>query len=351
MKTITTLLLLNTLLYSAESIQEAFEGLSHDGEIRLGAVKTDDASNNAKNTVALGGNLGFETAPFYGLSVGARFYTTNALFSKKEEPMFLSSDAKSYSILGEAYVKAEFSDTALTIGRQVLETPYANSDDVGMIQNSFEAYSLLNRSIPDTLVYLAILNKWSGVDSEVHDEFKELQSSEKAVLMAGVIYEGIKNTTLQAWHYKFDTLAYNYAEMGYEDERYALAVQYTDQENSNRAFGLMASGNLGAFTFSTAYNKVDGRVNNGFGGGPFFTSAEDHTIEIDELNQEGVLGSLSYSNDALTLGVTHAHFLVGADDTDYLVAYDFSEKQNIEFIYSDLHEDGTLVRLFAKYNF
>ncbi len=33
------------------------------------------------------------------------------------------------------------------------------------------------------------------------------------------------------------------------------------------------------------YNRVDGVVTNGFGGGPFFTSSEDHTV-ADVKDQE-----------------------------------------------------------------
>ena len=35
----------------------------------------------------------------------------------------------SFSVLGEAYIQAEFSNTTLKLGRQELETPFVNTDD------------------------------------------------------------------------------------------------------------------------------------------------------------------------------------------------------------------------------
>jgi hypothetical protein len=220
-----------------------------------------------------------------------------------------------------------------------------------MIPNTFEGYTLVNQDIANTTVILASLNKWAGIDADTPEKFNKLQDSSDAVLMASVIYEGIENTTLQAWHYKLDDADFNYFEAGYETEQFNLGFQYTDQDNDNTAFGLLAGVNIGDLALTTAYNKVSGTVSNGFGGGPFFTSAEDHTIEIDELDQEGILVSAEYTIDKVTLALVHANFDKGENDTDYVISYAVNDNHSLNLIYSDMYDDGKMVRFFANYSF
>jgi len=80
---------------------------------------------------------------------------------------FLSSENDSYSILGEAYVEFKKDKTIFKLGRQELETPYANTDDIGMIPNTFEAYIVRNNSIKDTTLIFGQVQKWAGVDSSL----------------------------------------------------------------------------------------------------------------------------------------------------------------------------------------
>jgi len=344
-------LLLGIVVLQADMLDEAFTNAKVEGQLRVGAIQIKDEAGEKTSTLALGGSLGVKTASIKGVSLGATLYTTNALFGKDNEGMFLDSNADSYSIVGEAYIKAKLGKTTLKVGRQIVDTPYADSDDVGMVPNTFEGVSLVNQDISDITMILASLDKWSGVNSNAPEKFNEMQSSGDAVLTVGIIYEGIENTTLQAWHYRLDDANFNYFEAGYEHEQFNVATQYTDQDKGNRAFGLKAGVNMGNLTLTTAYNKVSGIVSNGFGGGPFFTSAEDHTIEIDEIDEEGILISAEYTINKLTLGLIHANFVKGENDTDYIVSYAFNDKLSFDLIYSDMYDDGTMTRVFANYNF
>ncbi len=351
MKQVLSLALVSVIGVEAGIVEEAFSNTKMNGQLRLGAVQIEDDAGDKSSILALGGNLGVKTAPVSGISLGATFYTTNALFGKDNEAMFLDSNSDSYSIVGEAYIQAELGKSSLKAGRQIVDTPYADSDDIGMVPNTFEGITLVNQDIADTTIILASLDKWSGVDTNRPEKFNEIQGSGDALLIAGIIYEGITDTTLQAWHYKLDNADFNYFEAGYEAEQFSVAGQYTTQDNDNSAFGLQAGVDIGNLTLTTAYNKVSGTVSNGFGGGPFFTSAEDHTIEIDELDQEGILVSAEYSIDKLTLALIHANFDKGENDTDYIVNYAVNDNHSLDLIYSDMYDDGTMVRFFANYNF
>ena len=139
--------------------------LKTTANIRAGAVQIEDDSGAKSTTFSLGGSLGVETKAIQGFSIGTTFYTTNPLFGKDDEGMFLSSTNDGYSIVGEAFIKAQLGKTTIKAGRQIVDTPYADSDDIGMIPNSFEGYTLVNQDIANTTIILASLDKWSGVDT------------------------------------------------------------------------------------------------------------------------------------------------------------------------------------------
>jgi len=343
-------LLLGVVGLQADGIAEAFSKAKIEGQLRVGAVHIEDEAGDTTSTLALGGKLGIKTSPISGVRLAATFYTTNALFGEDEEGMFLDSNRDGYAIVGEAYLEAKLGETTLKAGRQIVDTPYADSDDIGMIPNTFEGITLVNQDIADTTVVLAALDKWAGVDAEVPEKFKNMQSSGDAVLTAGILYEGIESTTLQAWHYRLDEVNFNYFEAGYENEQFNLAAQYSDQDNGNSVVGLQAGVNMGNVTLTSAYNKVNGTVANGFGGGPFFTSAEDHTI-AEVVDQEALLVGAEYAIDNLSLALTHVTFDKGENETDYTASYAFNDKMSLDVIYSDMYADGTMTRVFAKHNF
>jgi len=91
-------------------------------------------------------------------------------------------------------------------------------------------------------------------------------------------------------------------------------------------------------------------VVNGFGGGPFFTSAEDHTI-ADVADQEAMSYGAEYALGSLTLGVNHTNLDKGEDETDYLASFTVNDKHSLDLIYSDMNDDGNMLRFFANYNF
>ena len=333
-----------------DDLSEAIEGITHEGQLRLGAVQIKDVNGVKSKTVSAGGHVLLRTKPIGGVSLTATLFTTNPIFGKREEGMFLSSNSEGYSIVGEAYLKANLGKSTLKAGRQMLDTPYADSDDIGMVPNSFEGYSLVNQDIADTTVVLAYLDKWSGVDAPIPEKFSEMQSSGDAVFTAGLIYEGIEQTSLQAWHYKLNDANFNYVEAGYEADTFNMAIQYTDQDHSNTAYGVALGGTADGLTLSYAYNKVDGMVVNGFGGGPFFTSAEDHTI-ADVADQEAMSYGAEYALGSLTLGVNHINFDKGEDETDYLASLTVNDNSALDLIYSDMNDDGSMLRFFANYSF
>ena len=329
---------------------DLLNNITHSGELRFGAVQLEDIDGKKSSTISLGGDVALETEPINGISSGVTFYTTNALFGKREEAMFLGSKNQSYSIVGEAYIKVELKDTKLKVGRQLFDSPFIDSDDIGMIPNTVEGYTIQNNSLADTTIILGAFDKWSGVDTPTPEHFTKMQNSGDSVLVAGVSYEGIKNTTLQAWNYKLEHNSWNYFEASYEEENFSLAGQYSNQGDGNSIYGFDGVVNLNNLSLHTAYNSVHGIVFNGFGGGPFFTSSEDHTVH-ETLDNKALLIGAEYSLDKLKVAFTNVHFSKIEDETDYIVSYEFNDKLRTQLIYSDMNHDGELTRFFINQSF
>ncbi len=70
--------------------------------------------------------------------------------------MFLGSNGQSYSILGESYLKFQYGNSSIKAGRQIIDTPYADSDDIGMVPNSFEGYTFTNRDLDNTTILFSL---------------------------------------------------------------------------------------------------------------------------------------------------------------------------------------------------
>jgi len=336
-------------LLSCSSLNEAIEGITHEGELRFGAIRTKDSEDKKRTTLSFGGRASFSTKPIYGLSATATLFTTNALFGRDEEAMFLDSDSKSYSILGESYIKFKSGNTTLKAGRQIVDTPYADSDDIGMVPNSFEGYTLTNGDIENTTIILAWLDKWAGVDAPIPEKFSELLDDNKGIFTTGFIYSK-DAVEAQYWYYDLDDIVFHYLEAILSGDNMTFGVQYSDQDNDNSVYGAMIEKSFDNLSLGVAYNKVDGIVTNGFGGGPFFTSSEDHTI-ADVKNQEAVAFSVGYVMDRFNFGVTHTNFDKGEDETDYLASFEVNKNHTLDLIYSDMYDDGSMFRFFANYKF
>ena len=352
-----------------------------DGYVRTAYESHHVAHDKTYTDGAIGGKLHIESTSYYGISIGSSFYTSNSIGSSDNHGLvpFRGEVAHSYSILGEAYIQAQLGNTLIKIGRQEIETPFAQVDDIGMVPNTFEAYILKNKDIKDTTLFLGQIQKMAGVDAEIVDEFTPINSNNHMQVM-GLTYEGIENLSLNAWYYhlkdaEIDNISY--VEASYESEGstigYGLGVQYakqtyTEQEDAS-IYGLNASLsyiNTG-LTLCAAYNKVKGNaITSGFGGGPFFSNSEYFVIDNAGANGSQMRFGLEFDGssvgiEGLTLGLSKAVLKnqekQESTQLDVVASYEVNKNIEIHMIYSDLdgknigEDTAKHVRVFANYNF
>ncbi len=336
----------------------AGEGPGVNGYVRVGVIETEDRAGESSKGSALGGKLGYITSEWQGLSAGLSLYTTQELVDN-ESGDFFATDNKGYTLIGEAYVKGSLHNTALKLGRFEIDTPHADTDDIRMVPNTFRGVVIKNEDFIDTVVSFVFLDEWAGVDADRPETFEDINGDD-GVFALGVEYNGIDDAAMQAWLYKGRELAsLVYVEGIYETEQVSIGFQFGVQSDDTvddsgpdgDVYGVMVSYTVDDIILSAAFNDVSGTVIDGFGGGPYFTSADDHTIGEIEDQQAVTLGFEYAGIKGLTLGLLHADFDSGSNETDYYIIYEPGEDLVFELIYTDLHEEDHFVRLMGNYYF
>ena len=376
-----SLMLLSILSVEAESLSDALMQTKVEGYLRGTYQSHNVKEDRTYKDDAIGGKLHFETGAFYGVTLGASLYSSNALFNDDNKGLvpLRGENHKSYTILGEAYLQLDFGKSMLKVGRQEIETPFAQVDDIGMIPNTFESAIFENRDIVDTTIFLGQIQRMAGVDAEVVDEFTNVNGS-KHMQVLGVSYEGVKNLTLDAWYYnlkdgEIDSIAY--LEANYEQElgamTYGVGLQYAKESYLNDTDANVYSGTLSAtaneigLTLATAYSKAkDNGASSGFGGGPFFSNSE--YLILDNAGKDGtaLLYSAEYDAskvgiDGLTIGLEYVTLTneakEEATEADLVLSHKINDNFEIHAIVSNLkghnvgEDDAKHLRVFANYNF
>jgi len=353
---------------------EAME-LTHTGYLRLGYQHVKEPHGKTDDT-AIGGKLNIQLQHTKLFALGASFYTVHSLSTTHNTGVpFYGSEDEGYTLLGEAYLRLQYSKTHITLGRQSFDSPYANVDDIGMISNTFEGATLHSKEIPHTKIVLAYLNQWSGVDSDTPEDFTKLNADD-GIWVAGGVYSGLPHTQLKAWFYTLP----NYAKLIYLEANHNLTLgdtvlaftgQYSvqDYDNGERSsiYGASIEASIEPWGLSTiiAYNAVDGVASdNFFGGGPFLSSSEHITIPDggDDAKAWRVGGALDVATiEGLSVGINYLSIQRIAqerlNELDIVLGYSTSETWSLQLIYSDIQdksphdESFSDIRFFVNYNF
>lgn len=369
---ISTLLLAATL--NADELADTLKNGSVFGYLKAMYVYDDRKGVKLdQNTPGFGGKVGFESGSFGGLKAKAAWYTTTDFGlrdknPKKTDAYMFDLDKTPYSILGEANIAYIAGKTALTLGRQEIDTPIVSTYDYRIIPNLFEAYTLTNNDIADTTIVLSYITKMSGLDGLVtFSEFRSMSQQtytslmpssdnksidtsndpidisklvgHNGVYMAGVIYEN--NPKIQLYNYYCpDVLNTFYADIAHKQElnanlKLTLEAQFYSVKDVGKFSEFLRGMNLsGSYELygakaslsnktlglsgSMAYNKFTGNDKTvtafgNWGGYPEFVAmpymfAQDNGASAIAGSQ---MGRVSSTLDASVLGLAGQSLTVG----------------------------------------
>jgi len=294
---------------------------------------------------AVGATLKYELAEYKGFNAGAAFSTThdvNSLTADADKHnYYLSTLEGSYTELTEAYINYKYKDLNLRGGRQIVDTPLADSDDVRMISNTFEAY-IATLEFNRWTFMAGNLKQWQGSDTWAQRDSEGWQSTgEDGAYFGGISLSKVL-LDLNLWYYDFskdtdaDSSTGNIANQSVyldaslhnkfqEDFFLHTNLQYLHQSESDSStieanvYGALVEFVAHDFGISVAYNKAEKQEGkgsfSGYGGGTLYTNMDNMIIDNITLDREV---------EAIVAGVTYAY-----DNFGFLYAYgDFNGKED-----------------------
>jgi hypothetical protein len=375
------------------------------GQLRAGYITFKEDGIDRNSDYALAGHYHFDSKRWNGMEIGLSAYTVlNLGINQNLDYLngdFFNADGNSFIQLTEAYLDGQWGNTEIKLGRQILDTPLADSDDIRMIPNYFEAYTITNTDIDKLILSAGFINRMAGWENGVDAAkfikvWEPLGSSEemKGIAYASAIYEGIKDLTLSLWYYNYNNVAnVMYAEAGYayaftKERSLIFGLQYDGSQETGAA--LLGEQDAGTYGISiefaaediglhilSAYNRDSGNTGAtglSLGGGPYFTSMEDQTLDaIGSAGEAWMIGAGYHFEvmgiDGLVAGIAYGHF--SADDssqyesreTDIVIDYSWNKKLSLTAAYASVSFDAGLdenndpfndykqFRLVANYSF
>lgn len=346
------------------NLQWMFENAKISGELRTiyAGYENEKAGESDTYSTAFGGKLKYELAELNGFNAAAAFRVSHDIGEAtgedaRQNPELSSSDGE-YTVFSEAYLNYKNGAFNFRAGRQVIDTPLADSDDIRMIPNTFEAY-IATYEINDFGFMFGNLNRWQGVDADLDEEW--VRTGEDGTWFGGVTY-ATDSIEASLWYYNitkqinalyFDA-SYNYKIN--DDVSLLGAVQYLNEsEISNSGeeasiYGLMAELSVYDLGFSLAYNKSEkqsGKTSfSGFGGGTLFTSMD--IMILDEItadrDSKAVVAGVNYAIDDLNLFYAYGDF---DGDADSLGDKANVVEQDIGFEYSVIEDKLALSGVYV----
>ena len=374
------------------SIVDSFKHMFIDGKLS-GQIKSIYGTYNQKErgvedsyATALGGILKYELAEFNGFNAGAAVYTSHdinfATGAGTKHNNELSSSSGEYTQMAEVYINYNYKDLNIRVGRQSLETPLADSDDIRMIQNSFNAY-ILTYNYAGIDFMIGHLKSWQGYDADLDTPWST--TGKDGTNLIGASYsDGLE---FNLWYYNItQNMNALYLDTGFEyafskEYQFHTMVQYLHESELNSSgfaadiYGALLEIVAYDIGFNIAFNKSNKQKGkqtfSGNGGGTMFTSMD--TSIIDDLANDrdvlAIVAGIVYSINDFNLLYAYGDFNGdenSAGQKEHKVEHDFSIEYNVndEFLVSAVYAtvedkqhklktqyDWNRVQVMVNYNF
>lgn len=383
-KGIITSLMVSTVLSTvvcADSLKEAFKNSKVTGEIKAQYFNTSPVTDGKSDSIsAIGGNLNLVTGSFYGLKAGVTFQTSHVLDIDTENANdFSKTMDASGSVMSESYLEYGIKNTMLRVGRQYIDLPLISGSPSRMIKESFEAYTLQNKDIPDTSIIGTYVTKYQGRTDEDGDPGK-FDSYEDGAYSIYAKNKSIKNLELQLQYLDVNAEASNtdkdviYMDVNYQFPLVKVGAQFIKSTNRNedgQMIGLKASGNVSVVNLTALYTTTngDGTVFSGIGadldtaftalplhgGGVTYTKDTDTIVGVAATK---ILGAtiVAYYGQVNTDAKTGPLMYDKIDAIGGFIQYPFTKDFSAKIMYesadfNSAEHDDNMLRIYTSYKF
>ena len=312
---------------SANSYEDMFTNAEITGQLELMYSKNDNKNNPNIYATAVGGNVIYTLAKYKGFNAAAEFsiaHDINTLTGEdtKQNPGISSEDG-SYTELSQVYVDYEYDGFSVRLGRQLIDTPLADSDHIRIIDNTFEAV-VFNYEQEEFSLTLGYLSRWQGTDAGLDIDNHWQDTGDDGTYFAGISYAN-DLVDISAWYYDISKSQASNTATGNVANKSAyfdislhdkvsknfylyFNAQYLNQSSQDSSeiessiygalFEVVAYKKL---AFTLAYNKAQKQSQkgsfSGFGGGTLYTNMDSMIIDsiTQDRDAQAIVAGMTYS--------------------------------------------------------
>lgn len=257
-----------------------------------------------------------------------------------------------------ANITATYGDTTLVAGRQLLGTPMLQGYDWLLAPGAFEAYTLVNTSIPDVTLVAAYVDEYRGNDSGV--DFAKLPGDNWTISAA---YAG-EAFSASAWYYDVEAAGYSqvYVDASTKLAGIDVAAQYVNSDVDggfdSDAFGIMASTEISDISLTGTYNYVDDNPTPYVGWNALYSNSWNTSVADSVGNNFKIEAATEFSGLSATASYAYYEYDNAAEDGhefDLILGYGLTNCISLDAIYSNTdYGDGENINqleLIATYKF
>lgn len=322
-----------------------YNGMYRDTDLHLlqDSSTANDAANKKQQYSALGGYVGYETAPWFHTSIGATIYSSNPVGNNPDDRRGLggldekNGEQDSYSVWGEAFVKLEKDGHLVKVGRQEMPNyRFVSLSNIRMTPVTHQGVVYENNSFENFNFNLAYIGRMKernaeefvdmaegarikassngkqlirgGFDSSDYND-NEYIGDNKQMSMMSLIYNK-DDLTLEGWNYyvnDFINTTYLYGQYDIKanssDLKYTLATQYANQSDvgdhiagniDSWFYGLKFQVYTQGLTVFTSFNEVEYNENSYDGGTLFVRWGTPQMFNSFQAQDSELAGTKSY---------------------------------------------------------
>jgi hypothetical protein len=245
-----------------------------------------------------------------------------------------------------ANITANFGDTTLILGRQLIDSPMFGSFDWLLAPSGFEAYTIVNKSIENLTLIGTYVTKMRKNDKG--DNWVDLTDTNDGDNYAfGAVY-GADAFSASAWYYNIDFGNYTqvYVDGAYNLGAVNIAGQYTSTDYAtgvdSTAYAVKASTTLSSIELMAAVSSVSDNVAGMVERDNFYTSSWNSFASQAFVANEDTLSwkvAASTAVSGLNAEVSYAGYGDEGSEIDLILGYDVSDSISLAGVYSSTDDD------------
>ncbi|CAA6804912.1 MAG: Unknown protein [uncultured Sulfurovum sp.] len=239
--------------------------------------------------------------------------------------------SKADGFFNVANLTGSFGDTTVVAGRQLLATPMLAGFDWLLAPGSFEAATLVNKSMDKFTFIASYINKYRG--NNTGDNFVRLADDNYA-FSAG--YSDVVDANL--WFYNIDALNYTqvYGDVSKEFNGVSISGQGVktnyDTGLDSTGYGLKVGMALSSVDMSVAYNHMEDRAAGLLGVDSVYTTSWNSFASQDVGDSWKVDASTEIAGVSAT--ASYADYETIGSEFDVILGYGLTENTSLDAIYS-----------------